>query len=164
VDAARKDFKPDFNVQAMWQRTDPTQFRAYYQITFGVKIPLHYGKQRAELAQAEAELNRARSDREAQSQQLAADLRQQYVIAEQSAELLKINREGLVPEARTGFQAGLASYQNNRQDFQPLLNSYLDILRLDQENLQTLADHETAIARLEQMTGLSLAAATKEKE
>ena len=164
VEAARKDFKPDFNIQGMWQRTDPTQYRAYYQFTFGVKIPLHYGKQRAELAQAQAELNRARSDREAQSQQLAADLREQYVIAEQSAELLKINREGLIPQARTGFQAGLASYQNNRQDFQPLLNSYLDILRLEQESLQTLADHETAIARLEQMTGLSLAAAMKEKD
>jgi outer membrane protein, heavy metal efflux system len=164
VEAARKDFKPDFNVQAMWQRTDPAQFRAYYMVTFGVKIPLHYGKQRAELAQAQAELSQARSDREAQSQQLAADLRQQYVIAEQSAELLKINREGLIPEAHTEFQAGLASYQNNRQDFQPLLNSYLDILRLEQENMQTLADHETAIARLEQMTGLPLPAATKGQE
>jgi outer membrane protein, heavy metal efflux system len=164
VDAARKDFKPDFNVQAMWQRTDPAQYRAYYQITFGVKIPLHYGKQRAELAQAEAELGRARSDREAQSQQLAADLREQHLIAEQSAELLKINREGLIPQARTGFQAGLAAYQNQRQDFQPLLTSYLDILRLEQENLQTLAEHETAIARLEQMTGLSLADTAKEKE
>jgi outer membrane protein TolC len=164
VDAARKDFRPDFNVQAMWQRTDPTQFRAYYQITFGVKFPLHYAKQRAELAQAQAELSRARSDRLAQSQQLAADLREQYLIAEQSAELLKINREGLIPEARTGLQAGLAAYQNNRQDFQALLTSYLDILRLEQENLQTLADHETAIARLEQMTGLPLAAAAKEKE
>ncbi|HKE24217.1 MAG TPA: TolC family protein, partial [Bryobacteraceae bacterium] len=88
VDAARKDFKPDFNVQAMWQRTDPTQFRTYYQITFGAKIPLHHAKQRAELAQAEADLRRARSDRSAESQQLAADLRQQYVIAQQSAELL----------------------------------------------------------------------------
>lgn len=164
VDAARKDFKPDFNVQAMWQRTDPTQYRAYYQITFGVKLPLHYGKQRAEVAQAQAELGRARSDRLAQSQQLAADLREQYLIAEQSAELLKINREGLIPEARTGLQAGLAAYQNNRQDFQPLLNSYLEILQLEQENLQTLADHETAIARIEQMTGLSLSAAAKEKE
>jgi outer membrane protein, heavy metal efflux system len=164
VDAARKDFKPDFNVQAMWQRTDPAQYRAYYQITFGIKIPLHYGKQRAELAQAEAELSRARSDREAQSQQLAAELREQYVIAEQSAELLKINRQGLIPQARTGFQAGLAAYQNQRQDFQPLLTSYLDILRLEQENLQTLAEHETAIARVEQITGLSLAATAKEKE
>jgi outer membrane protein TolC len=164
VVAARKDFKPDFNVQGMWQRTDPTQYRAYYQITFGVKLPLHYGKQRAELAQARAELSRARSDRLAQSQQLAADLHEQYLIAEQSAELLKINREGLIPEARTGLQAGLAAYQNNRQDFQPLLNSYLEILQLEQENLQTLANHETAIARLEQMTGLSLSAAEREKE
>ncbi|HEY7388509.1 MAG TPA: TolC family protein [Bryobacteraceae bacterium] len=54
VDAARKDFKPDFNVQAVWQRTGPTEYRAYYQITFGVKVPLHYGKQRAELAQAQS--------------------------------------------------------------------------------------------------------------
>ena len=163
VEAAKKDFKPDFNIQAMWQRTDPTQFRAYYQITFGVKIPLHYGKQRAELAQAQAELSRARSDREAQSQQLAAELREQYVTAQQSAELLKINSEGLIPQARTGFQSGLAAYQNNRQDFPSLLTSYLDILRLEQENLQTLAEHETAIGRLEQITGLSLIAA-KEKE
>jgi cobalt-zinc-cadmium efflux system outer membrane protein len=164
VEAARKDFKPDFNTQFMWQRTDPTQYRAYYMFTFGVKIPLHYGKQRAELARAEAEMSRSRSDREAQSQQLAADLREQYLIAQQSAELLKINREGLIPQARTGFQAGLAAYQNNRQDFQALLTSYLDILRIEQENTQTLADHETAVARLEQMTGLSLAAAAKEKE
>lgn len=164
VEAARKDFKPNFNVQAIWERTDPTQFRAYYQITFGVKIPLHYDKQRAELAQAQAELSRARSDREAQSQQLAAELREQYVIAQQSAELLKINRQGLIPQARTGFQAGLAAYQNSRQDFQSLLSSYLDIFRLEQENLQRLADHETAIARIEQVTGLSLAAEAKEKQ
>lgn len=162
VEAARKDFKPDFNIQAMWDRTDPTQFRAYYQITFGVKIPLHYGKQRAELAQAQAELRRARCNREARSQQLAAELREQYVIAQQSEELLKINRQGLIPQARTGFQAGLAAYQNNRQDFQSLLTSYLDIFRFEQKNLQTLADHETAIARIEQMTGLSLAGAATE--
>jgi outer membrane protein TolC len=164
VDAARKDFKPDFNIQAMWQRTDPTEFRAYYMFTFGVKIPLHYGKQRAELAQAQAELTRARSDREAQSQELAAELREQYVTAQQGEELLKINRQGLLPQARTGFQAALAAYQNNRQDFQALLTSYLDIFRIEQENLQTLADHETAIARLEQITGLSLAGAAKEKQ
>jgi cobalt-zinc-cadmium efflux system outer membrane protein len=164
VEAAKKDFKPDFNVQAMWQRTDPAEFRAYYQFTFGIRIPLHYEKQRAELAQAQAELGRARSEREEEWQQLAADLRQQYLIAEQSSELLKINREGLIPQTRTGFEAGLAAYQNNRQDFQAVLTSYLDILRVEQENLQTLADHETAIARLEQMTGLPLATTRQGKE
>ena len=35
VDLAHKDFYPDFNVQYMWQRTDPTQFRAYYMLERG---------------------------------------------------------------------------------------------------------------------------------
>ena len=41
VDLAHKDFYPDFNVQYMWQRTDPTQFRAYYMLSFGVRVPIY---------------------------------------------------------------------------------------------------------------------------
>ncbi len=37
MDLAKKDFYPDFNLQYMWQRTDPTQFRAYYSVTLGVR-------------------------------------------------------------------------------------------------------------------------------
>ena len=36
VDLAHKDFYPDFNLQYMWQRTDPAQFRAYYMLSFSV--------------------------------------------------------------------------------------------------------------------------------
>jgi len=50
----------------------------------------------------------------------------------------------------------LAAYQSNKQDFQALLAAFLDVLRFDQEYWQNVAEYETAIARLEQMTGLSL--------
>jgi cobalt-zinc-cadmium efflux system outer membrane protein len=157
VDLARKDFYPDFNVQYMWQRTDPSQFRAYYMLTFGVKVPIYRGrKQRPELAQAQAEQLRARSEFEAQTQQLASELRAQYVTAQQTAELLKIHREGLSPQSRSEFQAGLAAYQSNKQDFQAVLTAFLDVLHLDEDYWQNLAEYETAIARLEQMTGLAL--------
>src|SRR5256884_3550435 len=87
VDLARKDFYPDFNVQYMWQRTDPTQFRAYYMLTFGVRVPIYRGhKQRPELAQAQAEQLHARSEFEALSHQLASELRAQYVTAQQRSE------------------------------------------------------------------------------
>ena len=46
--------------------------------------------------------------------------------------------------------------QSNRQDFQSLLAAFLDVLQLDEEYGQNVADYETAIARLEQLTGLSL--------
>jgi outer membrane protein, heavy metal efflux system len=164
VDAARKDFYPDFNIGYMFERTDPSHFRSYNQITFGIKIPLHYEKQHSELAQAEAELRRSRDEHQAQSQQTAAELHQQYLIAEQAADVLKIYREGLIPQSHAAVQAALAAYRNNRQDFQALLTSFLDVLRLEQEKWQSVADHETALARLEQMTGLSLRHDGEEKE
>jgi cobalt-zinc-cadmium efflux system outer membrane protein len=157
VDLARKDFYPDFNVQYMWQRTDPTQFRAYYMLSVGIKVPIYRSrKQRPELAQAESEQLRAGSEFQAQSQQLAGDLRSQYVIVQQTSELLKIHREGLSPQARSEFQAGLAAYQSGKQDFQALLTAFLDVLHLDEDYWQNIAEYETAIARLEQLTGLSL--------
>jgi outer membrane protein, heavy metal efflux system len=157
VDLARKDFYPDFNVQYMWQRTDPTQFREYYMLSFGVRVPIYRSrKQKPELAQAQSEELRARSEFEAQSQQVASDLRAEYVIVQQTSELLKIHREGLSPQARSGFQAGLAAYQSNKQDFQAVLTAFLDVLHLDEEYWQNVAEYETAIAQIEQITGLSL--------
>ena len=157
ADLAHKDFYPDFNLQYMWQRTDPTQFRAYYMLSVGVRLPIYRSrKQRPEMAQAEAELSRSHSELEVQSQQVASELRVQYETAQKTAELLKIDKEGLLPQARAEFQAGVAAYQNNRQDFQALLASFLDVLHLDEEYWQNTAERETALARLEELTGLSL--------
>ena len=157
VDLAQKDFYPDFSVQYMWQRTDPTQFRAYYMLSVGIQLPLYRSrKQRPELAQAEADLSRSRSEAESQTQQVAFDVRTAFDTAEKTGELLKIYRDGLLPQTRAEFQSGLAAYQNNRQDFQALLTSFLDVLHLDEEYWQSIADRETALARLEELTGLSL--------
>jgi len=157
VDLARKDFYPDFNLQYMWQRTDPTQFRAYYSVTLGVRFPIYRGRrQQPELAQAEADRSQAKSDFENQTQQTAFQLRQQFLSAEKSEELLKIYREGLLPQARAELQAGMAAYQSNRQDFQALLASFLDVLKFDEEYWQTISEHETALAQMEEITGMSL--------
>jgi len=157
IEAAKKDFYPDFNVQGMWQRTDPTQFRAYYQFTVGMRIPIYRSRrQRPELAQAESDHARAKSDYDTQSQRTAFQLRQQFISAEKSAELLKIYREGLLPQARAELQAGMAAYQSNRQDFQALLASFLDVLKLEEEYWQTLSEHEISLAQMEEIAGVTL--------
>jgi cobalt-zinc-cadmium efflux system outer membrane protein len=157
IDLAKKDFYPDFNVQGMWQRTDPSQYRAYYQFTVGMRIPIYWSRrQRPELAETESDRDRAKSEYELQSQQTTFQLRQQFLSAEKSAELLRIYREGLLPQARAELQAGMAAYQSNRQDFQALLASFLDVLKLDEEYWQTLSEHETALAQMEEVTGATL--------
>ncbi len=156
VDLAHKDFRPGFNLQYMWQRTDPEKYRAYYMLTFEMSVPIHRGKLHAQLAEAEADLNRSRSELEAESQQVASELRIEYDTAQKTADLLKIYREGILPQARTEFQAGIAAYQNNRQDFQAVLTAFLDVLHLDEQYWQNLSARETALAHLEELTGLSL--------
>jgi outer membrane protein TolC len=157
IEIAKKDFYPDFNAQFMWQRTDPSQYRAYYQFTIGARIPIYRKKKlQPELAQAEIDKSRAQSELEAQSQEVSSVLQQEYVAAEKSAELLKIYRDGLLPQAKAELQAGFAAYQSNRQDFQALLTSFLDVLKLDEEYWQTLSEHETALGQMEELTGVSL--------
>jgi cobalt-zinc-cadmium efflux system outer membrane protein len=141
----------------MWQRTDPAQFRAYYMLSFSARVPIYRGrKQRPELAQAEADLKRSRNEIEVQTQQISFELRTEYETAQKASELLTIYRGGLLPQARAEFEAGVAAYQNNRQDFQALLASFLDVLHLDEEYWQIAAERETALARLEELTGVSM--------
>ncbi|MGB7284959.1 MAG: TolC family protein [Candidatus Acidiferrum sp.] len=162
VDLAHKDFRPDFNLQYMWQRTDPEQYRAYYMLTFGVRLPIHRSRLHAELAEAQDNLSRSQSDLEYQSQQVATELRVEYDTVEKTSDLLTIYRQGLIPQARAEFQAGIAAYQNNRQDFQPVLDAFLDVLKLDEQYWQNFADRETALAGIEEVTGLSLREETKQ--
>ncbi len=157
VDLAHKDFDPDFNVTYMWLRTDPFEYRAHYELTFGMRLPIYRGRrQQKELAEAEADRARARDELAAEKQRIAAELREYYATETRSSDLLKIYREGLQPQARAEFQAGLAAYQSDREDFQALLASFLDVLKVDEEYSQTLSEREMAIARIEEITGLSL--------
>ena len=157
LELARKDFYPDFNVQYMWQHT-AEQFRDYYMLSFGVHLPIYRSRrQRPEIAQATEELNRSRREYEAQVQHSYFEIRDQYLQAETAGRILRMYREGLIPQAAGAFKAGLAAYEANHQDFETLLTSFVDVLRLDEEYWHTLLDHETAVARLEQLAGVTLA-------
>jgi outer membrane protein TolC len=156
VELARKDYYPDFNVQYMWEHT-ASIFPDRYSLSVGVTIPLYRSRrQNPELAQATEELNQSRREYEAQVQQIYFEVKDQFLAADANAKVLKIYREGLIPQATATFQAGMSAYQVGQQDFQSLLGSFLDVLNLDKEYWRTLADHESALARLESLTGASL--------
>ncbi len=155
VELAHKEFRPDFNVQYEWERTDPTQFRAYYMATFGIRLP-NRRRQTAQLAEAEEKRAGAEQTKQAEVQRVLSEIEQQYVFMRTSEERLKIYREGLVPQSEATFRAGLAAYESNRQDFETLLSNFLDVLNLDLQYRQELSEHESALARLERLAGVTL--------
>jgi len=154
VELAHKDFRPDFMASYMWQHT-ADQFRDYYMATFGIRLP-NRGRQKAELAEAEQNRLQAAQEVQAEVQGVLSEIKQQYVLVRASEERLNIYKGGLIPQADATFQAGLAAYQANREDFETLLGNFLDVLNLDLEYRNELAEHESAVARLERLTGVSL--------
>jgi outer membrane protein TolC len=154
VELAHKNFRPDFNVQYAYQHTG-IQARDYYMATFGIRLP-NRGRQKAELAEAQEDQERARQELDAESQRVLSEVQQQYVRAQTSEERLKIYSDGLVPQSEATFQSALSAYQSNRQDFESLLSGFLDVLNLDLEYRNELVEHESALAELERLAGVDL--------
>src|ERR1700733_14363531 len=154
VELAHKNLRPDFNVQYSYEHTG-SQARDYYMATFGIRLP-NRGRQKAELAEAQENQERARQDLNAESQRVFSEVQQQYVRAKTAEEQLKIYRDGLVPQSEATFQSALSAYQSNRQDFESLLSGFLDVLSLDLEYRSELVEHESALAELERLTGVDV--------
>jgi outer membrane protein, heavy metal efflux system len=154
VELAHKNFRPDFNVQYTYEHT-ASQFRDYYMATFGIRLP-NRGRQKAELAEAQENQERARQELDSESQRVLSEVQQQYVRARSSEERLKIYSDGLVPQSEATFQSALTAYQSNRQDFESLLSGFLDVLNLDLEYRSELLEHESALTELERLTGVDV--------
>jgi outer membrane protein TolC len=154
IELSRKEFRPDFGVQYMYQNTD-RRFRDYYMATFTVTLP-NRSRRHAELAQALEEQKAASAALDAEKQRRMAEVQEQYQTARLSGAQLKIYREGLMPQAEATFRSAMAAYQANREDFETLLSSFRDVLDVEEQYQKELSEHESALARLESLTGARL--------
>jgi outer membrane protein TolC len=154
VELSHKEFRPDFNVGYTYEHT-ADKFRDYYMASVGIRLPNRH-RQAAVLAEALENQERVKQELQAEIQRAQSEVEQQYVAVRRTEDQLKIYREGLIPQSEATFQSGLAAYQSNRQDFQTLLYSFQDVLNSNLEYQRQLVEHESALARLERLTGVSL--------
>jgi cobalt-zinc-cadmium efflux system outer membrane protein len=154
VASAKREGKPDFEVGYLYENTD-RKYRDYYMFTFDVRFPR---KRRVNAEIAEATEKRSESQRtlDAHLQQQLAEVQEGYVKAASDEELLKEYREGLIPLSDAAYRATLSAYASNREQFIHVLSYFTDTLNLKLEYVQTLVDHEAALAHLESLTGATL--------
>jgi outer membrane protein TolC len=151
---AKREEKPDFGVQYMWQRT-ADNFRDYYMGTFSIKLP-NRSRVRAAEAQARAKVSQTEAEKESRLKQTESDLGEQLTIVQTSEQQLTVYDQGLIPQSESALNAALAGYRAGKQDYQGLLASYNDTLRLAMDRERTLAEHEAAIAQIERLIGEEL--------
>jgi cobalt-zinc-cadmium efflux system outer membrane protein len=150
---ARRGYVPDFTLGYSYEKTGPG-FRDYYMLTVGAKIPLYFWrKQTPAIEQAALEVSEAQSQLRAQELDSFAAAENQLVAIHASDRILKVYSQGLIPQAESSMEAALAAYRVSKADFQTLLSAFLDLLNLRDEYCRELADHEVAVAKLEQIIG-----------
>jgi outer membrane protein TolC len=154
VELAKREKKPDFGVQYMWQHT-ADNFRDYYMGTFSIKLP-NRSRVRAAEGEAEAKVAQAEAEKESRLKQMESDLGEQLAIVQTADQQLKVYEEGLIPQSEAALNAGLVGYRTGKQEYQGLLASFSDTLQLSIDRERTLAEHEAAIARIEGLIGEEL--------
>ena len=152
--SAKREGKPDFNLAYMYQNADP-KYSDFYMLTLNVSLPRRR-RVHAELAEAAETLAQSKSTMDADLQQQLAEAMGQYVTASSDSELLKEYREGLIPQSEAAYRATLNAYADNRDQFTHVLLDFVNVLGLELDEAQVLAERETALAHLETLTGATL--------
>ena len=150
---AHQGYWPDLTVGYTYQKTGPG-FRDYYMLNLGAKIPLYFWrKQTPAIEQAALEAESARNQTRATQLQVSTAAEGSLVAMRTAERIMSIYREGLIPQAETSEASAMATYRVGKIDFQTLLSAVLDLRNLQQEYYRSLADHEIAIAKIQQIIG-----------
>jgi outer membrane protein TolC len=150
---ARANYIPDFSLGYMYQKTGPG-LRDYYMLTLGAKIPLYFWRrQTPAIEQAALDDRAAHADARAKELEVQSTAQSEAIAMRESSNLMTLYRDGLIPQAEATRAAALNSYRVGKVDFQTLLSAVTDVLALNQGYIRALADHEIAIAKIQQITG-----------
>lgn len=155
VNLAQKDYYPDLSVGYMYQQRP--MMPDMHGMTFTVNIPVFYkSKQREEVRQATEERLSAETSRDNRNNELNFELKQQYLAAKASDELLRLFSEGVVPQSSLALESSMSAYQVGTVDFLSVIGNFSTVLNYEIDYYRELANYQIALARIESMVGVEL--------
>ncbi len=155
VNLARKDYRPDFSVGYMYQqRADLPDMHGF---TVTANIPIFYRtKQREAVREQTEQLASSERSKENRQTELFFAVKQQYLLAKSSEQLLKLYSQAVVPQSSLALESSMASYQVGAVDFLTILTNFTVVLDYQVSYYRELANYQMALANLEPLVGVEL--------
>jgi outer membrane protein TolC len=158
IELARLDYYPDFDVKLSYGKREPMPDGArrddMVALTVSINLPVwQEAKRDPRLAEAIAMRDQARQMLEASRNELAAKLRQQVALADQSSRSAHLYRAAILPPARLAVEAGFEAYRVGRVDFLTLLDSQMAVFNLETSLVQTQTALAKALAEIRFLVG-----------
>jgi outer membrane protein TolC len=148
VSLAKKEFKPDFSVQAGYMNRgglDPM-----WQAGIGISVPFYRKRLHAGVAEAEAQLRSSQSAVESIRLQLRFRTQERLTQLRTTERVATLYGEGIVPQDRMSVEAALANYQTGKVPFITVLEALTTLYNDRATHLRLLANHEQTLASLEE--------------
>lgn len=155
INLAQKDYYPDMNVAYLYQQRPGLPDMNGF--TFTVNVPVFYRtKQREEVRQATEEKISAERSKDDRQNEVNFELKQQYLAAKASDDLLRLYSQGVVPQASLALESSMSSYQVGNVDFLNVLGNFSTVLNYEIDYYRELANYQMALAQLETLVGVDL--------
>lgn len=156
---AKREYYPDFalGVAPAVMGMESGGVEGAWEVTLGVKVPLYfYRKQRFGVQEAVSQLQAAREDYTSTNQSLFFNVKDQYLVAKTSENLLKLFQEGIIPQAASSLESAITGYQVGNIDFLTLLNNLVTLFNFEITYYTYLTNYQTALARIEEVVDIPL--------
>jgi len=155
VNLARKEYRPNFTVGYMYQQRPLLPDMQGF--TVGLNLPIFYKtKQREHVIETTEEMIGARNRLEDRQNSVNFEVKQQYLLAKASEELVQLYGRALVPQSSLALDSSISSYEVGKLDFLSMVSNFQTILEYEIDYYQELTNFETALARLEVLVGREL--------
>jgi cobalt-zinc-cadmium efflux system outer membrane protein len=155
MELARKDYYPDFSVGGGWYSR--AGLASLWTARVDVRLPIYFWrKQRFAVRESAQMLEQARREYEAESRNVGFRVKDDYLMAKASDQLLDLYSKALIPQATLALDSSMASYQVGSLDFLSLLTNFLNMLEQEMNYYEEFANFHQALARLEESTGRHL--------
>jgi outer membrane protein, heavy metal efflux system len=155
VDLARKEERPDFSVGYLYMQRD--SLPDMYGITLSTSLPLfHHHKQDMAIAEAAANLESARQMQARELTLLRYQVRQDFLEIQATEQLLKLYSQGIAPQSSLTLESSINSYETGGVDLLSVLSNFQAVIDSELDYHLQVTNHEKALARLEELTGLNL--------
>jgi len=155
VDLARKEVRPDFSVGYAYMQRDALP--DMYGITLSTSLPIfHRRKQDKAIVEAAANLESARQMEANELTVIRYQVQQDFLEVQSTEQLLKLYSQGVAPQSSLTLESSITSYETGGVDFLNVISNFQAVIDAELDYQMQVSNHEKALARLEEVTGLNL--------
>ncbi len=153
LNLARKDSYPDYALTGGY--FNQGGMPAMYQFRADIKLPLEFGRRRAEVREQWQNVAAARHDYKAATQSLSYRIEDAYLTAQTAYKLMTLYQETAIPQAHLALQSSLIAYQNGTAEFLAVFMNHIAVVEYEMDYHEQMLAYDLAVSQLEELTGLS---------